>query len=173
MTDREIMLRPAPLTPEAFMPYGDVIAAGVSAPAAMNSERFERFDDLAGLDVDGSIGIGIARCRIADSLPRRCSSVERHPLGSQAFIPLGRFHFIVVVARPGDPPSADDLRAFVTDGSQGVNYRRGTWHVPLIGLAAGQEFLIVDRRDARANCETHQLATPVVLLAPLPDEGSS
>ncbi|MFQ5982119.1 MAG: ureidoglycolate lyase, partial [Woeseiaceae bacterium] len=97
--------------------------------------------------------------------PYRFDLVERHPLGSQAFIPLSRFRFFVVVAPPGRSVEPEELRAFVTNGSQGVNYHRGVWHMPMIALEAGQEFLIVDRGGDGANYEEHYFGDSVTLLA--------
>ena len=155
-----------PITAERFAPYGDVIAAFPERRSPMNAARFERFDDLATVDViaddDGRPAISIARSRAATALPYCFDLVERHPLGSQAFIPLAPFRFVVVVAPPGESVERADLRAFVTNGHQGVNYRRGVWHMPLIALDAGQEFLIVDRAGAD-NCEERVLDKPVTL----------
>ena len=98
-----IKLHPEPLTPERFAPYGDVIEAGARQKAAMNAARFERFDDLARVDMSdaGRVAVSVARCRVATALPYRIDMVERHPLGSQAFIPLDPTPFIVVVAAAG------------------------------------------------------------------------
>ena len=90
-------------------------------------------------------------------MPLKLTMVERHPLGSQAFVPLKPCKMVVVVAPPGEDVTAGDLRAFVTNGRQGVNYHRGTWHMPLIAFEAGQEFLIVDRGGSEPNCEMHDL----------------
>jgi ureidoglycolate lyase len=93
--------------------------------------------------------------------------VERHPLSSQAFVPLSRLPFLVVVARPGDVPRADDLRAFVTNGRQGVNYARGTWHHPLIAFDESGDFLVIDRGGPGADCdEVHFDDREIVLDAP-------
>jgi ureidoglycolate lyase len=92
--------------------------------------------------------------------------VERHPLGSQAFIPLREFVFVVVVARPAEFVRVEDLHAFVTNGTQGVNYHRGTWHMPLIAMAEGQEFLVIDRSPTQDNCEELMLEQPAVLELP-------
>lgn len=166
----ERKLKPLPLTRERFAPYGDVIAAGTLQRADMNEARFERFDDLAGIDIDdsddGRPAISIARSRVATRLPYRFDMVERHPLGSQAFVPLTAFSFIVVVAPPGESVEADDLEAFVTNGAQGINYRRGTWHLPLIALAEKQAFLVIDRAGRGDNCQEHVLSDPVILQAP-------
>ena len=160
-----ISLKPQPLTRERFAPYGDVIESADVDRAAMNAARFERFDNLCDVDVgeDSRVAVSIARCRVATSLPYRIDMVERHPLGSQAFVPLSRAKMIVVVAPPEESVETADLKAFVTNGRQGINYRRGTWHMPLIAFEAGQEFLIVDRRAGKANCEVHELDAVVML----------
>lgn len=163
-------LAPLPLTSERFAPFGDVIATSPPTRHAMNEARFERFDDLARVNVDhasdGRVAVSIARCRAATALPYRFDMIERHPLGSQAFVPLNGQRFIVVVAPPGESADIDDLRAFVTNGHQGVNYHRGVWHMPLIALEAGQEFLVIDRAGEGANCEELILSERVTLLAP-------
>jgi ureidoglycolate lyase len=161
-----ITLVPKPLTSERFAPFGDVIESVVDRTAAMNAERFERFDDLCRLDMSdgGRVAVSIARCRVATTLPYRLDMVERHPLGSQAFVPLGPSRMIVVVAPPEESVEASDLCAFVTNGRQGINYHRGTWHMPLIAFASGQEFLIIDRAADQPNCDMHSLDEPVMLV---------
>jgi len=161
-----ITLVPKPLTSELFAPFGDVIESVVDRTAAMNAERFERFDDLCRLEMsdDGRVAVSIARCRVATALPYRLDMVERHPLGSQAFVPLGPSRMIVVVAPPEESVEASDLCAFVTNGRQGINYHRGTWHMPLIAFESGQEFLIIDRAADKPNCDMHSLDEPVMLV---------
>ncbi len=160
-------LKPLPLTPERFAPFGDVIAATRSTERSMNAARFERFDDLARIDIsDGRLNVSVARCRTPTALPYRFDMIERHPRGSQAFIPLAPFPFVVVVAEPGEEVEASDLHAFVTNGRQGINYLRGTWHMPLIALEAGQEFLVIDRLGSGDNCEESVFGEAVTLLAP-------
>jgi len=161
-----ITLIPKPLTSERFAPFGDVIESVVDRTAPMNAERFERFDDLCRLDMsdNGRIAVSIARCRVATALPYRLDMVERHPLGSQAFVPLGPSRMIVVVAPPEESVEASDLRAFVTNSRQGINYHRGTWHMPLIAFENGQEFLIIDRAADQPNCDMHSLDEAVILV---------
>ena len=79
-------------------------------------------------------------------------------------MPLSPCRMVVVVAPPGESANASDLRAFVSNGRQGINYHRGTWHMPLIAFDAGQQFLVVDRRgDGDPNCEVHELDVIVML----------
>ena len=162
-----ISLQAELLTPERFAPYGDVIETSRETSDAMNEARFERFDDLCKIDLinDGKIAVSIARCRTPTSLPLRLDMVERHPLGSQAFVPLSRCKMLVVVAPPEESVDASALRAFVTNGRQGINYHRGTWHMPLIAFEAGQEYLIIDRGGKEPNCDMHTLDEAILLEA--------
>ena len=165
----EAAIIPVPITAERFAPYGNVIHASTAAKAAMNDARFERFHDLAKIDVDGAggrVAISIARSLTPARFPHRFDMVERHPHGSQAFIPLSPFSFIVVVAPAGEAVDAADLCAFVTNGAQGVNYHKGVWHMPMIAMEAGQEFLIVDRAPREDNCEECILGNPLTLEVP-------
>jgi ureidoglycolate lyase len=161
-------LKPLPLTRERFLPYGDVIEAIGADRESMNAARFERFDDLCRVDAgtDGRVCVSVARCRSATKLPYRFDVVERHPLGSQAFVPLAPARLVVVVAPPAESVELAELRAFVTNGRQGVNYLRGTWHMPLIAFEAGQEFLVIDRAGELPNCDEHVLDESVLLLEP-------
>ena len=160
-----ISLQAELLTQERFAPYGDVIETSRESSDAMNEARFERFDDLCKIDLinDGQIAVSIARCRMPTSLPLRLDMVERHPLGSQAFVPLTRCKMLIVVAPPEESVDAGALRAFVSNGRQGINYHRGTWHMPLIAFEAGQEYLIIDRGGIEPNCDMHNLDEPVFL----------
>ncbi len=162
-----ITLKAEPLTRDRFAPYGEVIETSREGSDAMNAARFERFDDLCNVDLinDGRVAVSIARCRTPTSLPLRLDMLERHPLGSQAFVPLSPCKMVLVVAPPGESVDASALRAFVTNGRQGFNYRRGTWHMPLISFEAGQEYLIIDRGGNEANCEEHTLDDIIFLEA--------
>ncbi len=160
-----VSLTPEPLTAAAFAPYGDVVESSEQQVAAMNAESFERFDDLCSVEAHaGHVAISIARCRTVTTLPHRFDMIERHPHGSQAFVPLTPCRMLVVVAPAGEPAAAAHLRAFVSNGRQGINYHRGTWHMPLIAFDAGQEFLIIDRVGDSPNCDLHYLDEPVILL---------
>ena len=158
-------LHAEPLSRAAFAPFGDVIDTSGDVADAMNSGRFERFVDLAAVDVGTtSPRISIARCRTPVSLPYRIDLLERHPQGTQAFVPLAAAPFFVVVAPVGDTVDVRALRAFRSDGQQGVNYRKGVWHMPMIATEQGTAFLIVDR-PGDDNCDEIGLTEPVQLAA--------
>lgn len=157
-------IQPLPITPERFAPFGDVIECRGANKLPMNDARFDRFDQLSCADVEGDAAISIVRSRSATKLPCRVDMLERHPLGSQAFVPLTRFEFVVVVAPPLETVALEDIRAFSVPTGRGINYRRGTWHMPLIALGSAQEFLVVDYGGDEPNCEELFLDEPVMLL---------
>ena len=136
----------APLTREAFLPFGDVIDDTGATVFPTNDGTALRIHELGIADCQADGGrtlFSIFRMRQA-SLPDTIRLMERHPLSSQAFVPLGIVRFVALVAQAASRPEVSQLHAFVTNGRQGVNYRRGTWHHPLITLDPG-DFLVVDR----------------------------
>jgi ureidoglycolate lyase len=146
-----------PLTREVFAPYGDVIETDGARHFSINAGAIERFHDLARVDVgveeNGRTLISIARSNWSASAPYKVSFVERHPLGSQAFIPMDDTPIVVAVAPAGEKVDPVDVKAFVSNGKQGINYHRGIWHVPLISREKGQQMVIVDRGGPGGNCE--------------------
>jgi len=170
MTQLEVEL----LTRQAFAPFGEIIACDGADHFAINDGTTERYHDLANIDV--TAGGGRALVSIFRGRPRRfpfeISMVERHPLGSQAFMPLGSEPYLVVVARAGDAPRADDLRVFLAAPDQGVNYARNVWHHPLIALNRQSDFLVVDRGGPGDNLEECELAgtAPVIVAPAVADE---
>ncbi len=152
-----ITLKAQALTQDVFAPYGDVIETEGAEHFSINQGTVERYHDLAtielGDDVPGRALISIVRCNVLAHMPHPLSCIERHPIGSQAFIPMGDTPIVVAVAPPGDKVQPDDIRAFVSNGSQGVNYKAGTWHMPAIFLNRQQQMLVVDRGGAGDNCE--------------------
>lgn len=150
-----ITLKPEPLTRAGFAPFGDVIETAGAGHYPINEGTTERFHDLSHVDVAEDGGrplINIFRGQPRE-LPLAIRLMERHPLGSQAFIPIGPNGWLAVVAPAGDPPGPGDLRAFLAAPWQGVNYHRGVWHHPLIALHAVSDFIVVDRGGGGDNCE--------------------
>lgn len=148
-------LFPTPLTKEAFTPYGEVIETDGAETISINEGTTTRFHDLAPVDVstgDGHPLINIFRGQ-PRPMPIDIRMVERHPLGSQAFIPLQDHDWLLVVADADGEPGINDLRAFRATGSQGISYRRGVWHHPLLVLRPDHDFLVVDRGGPGENCD--------------------
>lgn len=161
-------LLPEPLTAAAFAPFGDVIAVDAAQRHfPINGGNTERYHALAALDPgpDGRPIVSIFRGQ-PRALPFTIAMVERHPLGSQTFMPLADAPYLVVVARPGPPPGPGDLRAFLAQPGQGVNYARGVWHHPLLALQQVCDFLVIDRQGPGNNCEEVPVVPPVTLTLP-------
>lgn len=152
-------LRPRPLTSEAFAPYGDVIAAGGGEHRAINYGATTRFHDLAALDVTGDDGQPLVSIFRSSPLPTPLTLkvMERHPLSSQAFMPLDGRPYLVVVAPPGDFDIAR-VEAFLAGPGQGVNYHRGTWHHFSLALGEPSDFLVIDRGGPGENLDEIFLA---------------
>lgn len=152
MSARRIVLQP--LTQAAFAPFGDVLEATGEPDRIINAGLCDRFHDLARLDFTGKdarAGISLFRSR-ARTLPYTLDMMERHPLGSQAFLPMSPDPFMVIVApddagRPGTP------LAFLTSPGQGVNYHRNTWHGVLTPLVDNALFAVMDRIGDGENLE--------------------
>lgn len=154
-----------PLTAKAFAPFGDVIETNPDKIMSINWGMTERHHDLAHVDVAAEGGhplINIFRSTPV-SPGFEIKMVERHPLGSQAFIPMFSGRFFVVVADSVDVPTKQNLHLFVAEPGQGVNYARGTWHHPLLATTDGQDFLVVDRGGAGQNLEECDLPEAVLL----------
>ena len=151
-----------PLTADAFKPFGDVIEATQSAKHFTINQGFaERFDRLAHVDVSqegGQAAISIFRAK-ARPQPLQLTMLEKHPLGSQAFMPLSGQPYLVVVALGADQPDLKSLRCFAATGQQGVNYAKGTWHPPLLALH-DSDFLVLDRAGVvgEENCVAYLLS---------------
>lgn len=149
-----------PLTRAAFAPFGEVIEADAAAQTyPVNEGSAQRFHDLATVDTAAAGGrtlISVFRAQ-PRALPFVVTMLERHPLGSQAFVPMNADQRYLVVVAP-DPQSAP--RAFLAARGQGVNYRRGTWHHPLLALDRVSDFLVIDRGGEGTNCDEVTLALP-------------
>ena len=143
-----------PLTREAFAPFGDVIELDGARHFPINGGTTERFHDLASIDVQEAGGRAIVSVFRAQprAWPVEIAMMERHPLGSQAFVPLGDVRYAVVVAPAGefDP---GQLRAFWVEGGRGVNYAKGVWHHPLLAFDRVSDFLVIDRGGQQPNCD--------------------
>ncbi|WP_425073880.1 ureidoglycolate lyase [Sagittula sp. S175] len=151
-----------PLTAEAFAPFGDVLEAAGAPDKIINLGKCGRFHDRARLDFGpgGRAGLSIFDAEPRD-LPYRLDLVERHPEGSQAFLPMHAHPWLVIVAEAGDTPGA--IHAFRAAPGQGVNFHRGTWHGVLTPLHAPGLFAVVDRIGDTANLQEYPLDAPVII----------
>ncbi|MBT8423714.1 MAG: ureidoglycolate lyase [Silicimonas sp.] len=148
-----------PLSAEAFAPFGDVIDCGGDPDRIINQGLCGRFHDRAKMEFgDGRAGLSLFRAE-PRLLPMMLEMVERHPEGSQAFIPMSMDRFLVIVAPDGDGTPGAPL-AFETAPGQAINFHRGTWHGVLTPLHAPGLFAVVDRIGEGANLEEHWFDAP-------------
>ncbi|MEM9047083.1 MAG: ureidoglycolate lyase [Pseudomonadota bacterium] len=158
-------LRARRLRAEAFEPFGDVLEAGDAPHRRINAGRCRRYHDLAALDfAHGRAGVSLFQAQLC-RFPVEIALLERHPLGSQCFVPMGGAGYLVVVALDaGGVPGAP--RAFVAQGDQAVNYHRDIWHAVLTPVAGGGLFAVIDRIGQGANLVEHHLEMPLTVEAP-------
>ncbi|SDG51262.1 ureidoglycolate lyase [Alloyangia pacifica] len=161
---REIAARP--LTAEAFAPFGEVLEVRGAADKIINQGLCGRHHDRAAMDFgpEGRAGISLFDAE-PRALPYTLELVERHPEGSQAFLPIHQNEWLVIVAEPGpgenEAPGA--VHAFLAAPGQGINFHRGTWHGVLTPLHAPGLFAVVDRIGATPNLEEHWLEEPLLI----------
>lgn len=152
-----------PLTAQAFAPFGEVLDTEGAPDKLINQGLCGRFHDRATLDVDpeGRAGISLFKAELR-ALPYRLEMMERHPLGSQAFLPMSMDGFLVIVApdeggRPGTP------MAFMSAPGQGINLHRNSWHGVLTPLSGSGLFAVVDRIGPGDNLQEHWFDSPYLI----------
>ena len=155
-------IRPQPLTAATFAPFGEVLEASGDF-RLINAGLCKRHHDRAQMDfgTQGRVGLSIFNAE-ARTLPYAFDLIERHPDGSQAFLPMTQHPFLVVVATGPDAKP----QAFLTNGAQGINLHRGIWHGVLTPLHAPGLFAVVDRIGDTANLEEHRFTEEWTVLAP-------
>ena len=156
-----------PLTIENFSSFGEVISCEGHNFFHINNEHTERYHALVETKIkdDAKVGISIFKNIKSTQIPFEISMLERHPHGSQAFIPMQGQSFLVIVAPRLDDnmPDLSQICAFITNGMQGVNYHVGTWHYPLLTLEAPSLFAVIDRIGSGNNCDIFPFGKKVFL----------
>lgn len=153
------LIRTEPLTAGAFAPFGDVLEVSGPPDKLINAGLCGRHHDRARLDFgDGRAGVSLFDA-VPRALPYTLDLLERHPEGSQCFVPMHREEWLVTAApdkggRPGTP------RAFLAAPGQAVNFHRGTWHGVLTPLHAPGLFAVIDRIGDGANLEECPIERP-------------
>ena len=144
-----------PLTGNAFAAFGEVIETEGAERMFINDGLTTRFHDLFTIDVNDDDGRPIVSLfRTAPlALPHRVRTMERHPRGSQAFVPMDELPFLILTAADVHPVTAADLSLFITNGRQGINFYKNTWHHFQIVLKKPRDFIVIDRGGAGANLE--------------------
>ena len=148
----KLIIEPKTITKENFSKFGDIITTENIKPLEINNGYAKRFDEIA--KIDTSSANGETTISIFSDLKRsfrmKIDMMEKHPLGSQAFIPMKETTFLTLVAPKGDKLDLEKIESFIVPKGVGVNYKTGTWHFPLISTE-DMNFLVVDRRGSGDN----------------------
>ena len=156
---------PKPINKSNFSEFGEVITTKDIKPLKINNGYAERFDGIANLDTkinDGETTISIFSA-LKRNFPMRIDMMEKHPLGSQAFIPMKETTFLTFVAPEGEKPKIEKIESFIVPQGKGVNYKAGVWHFPLISTE-DMDFLVVDRKGSGDNLVIKNLEKEEIIL---------
>ena len=159
------IIKPTEITRENFSAYGDLISSNSIKPIDVNAGYAKRFNDLAKINTSKNKGETIVSIfsALKRSFPMKIDMMEKHPLGSQAFVPMKETIFLSFVAPPGDVPEINKIQSFIIPPKMGINYKPGIWHFPLIPTE-DTNFLVIDRKGSGENLIIHKFDKEKVVL---------
>ena len=158
-------ITPIKINKKNFSKFGDIISTKGLSAININNGYAKRFDNIANLDTKKKNGKTIISIFSAKkrTFPMTINMLEKHPLGSQAFVPMEDTKFIVFVAPRGDKPDINKIQSFLVPKQTGVNYKAGIWHFPLISMK-NMNFLIVDRKGKGNNLVIYKFKKDKIIL---------
>jgi len=161
----EKIFKPVKISKENFATYGDLISTNNVKPIDINNGYAKRFDNLANINTLKDQGQTIVSIfsALKRTFPMKIDMMEKHPLGSQAFIPMKETTFIVFVAPQNNKPETEKIESFIIPPGIGINYKPGTWHFPLISTE-NMNFLVVDRQGPGNNLVIENLEKENIIL---------
>ena len=161
----EKIIKPIKITRSNFAAYGDLISSNDIKPMNINDGYAKRFNNLAYINTwqdEGKTIVSIFSA-LKRTFPMKIDMMEKHPLGSQAFIPMNTTTFLCFVAPPGESPEIDKIQSFIIPPKTGINYKPGIWHFPLISTE-DTDFLVIDRKGNSENLVIHKFDKEKVVL---------
>ena len=152
----KIIIKPKKINGKNFKKFGDLISTRKRRPIKINNGYANRYDNLCKINTSTKNGNTIVSIFSAKKrkFPMNIKMMEKHPLGSQAFIPMKETKFLVFVAPQGNKPNVNKIKSFIVPKQMGVNYKPGTWHFPLISTE-NMNFLVIDRNGKGNNLIIH------------------
>jgi len=161
----ETIIKPIEITRKNFAAYGDLISSDNIKPVNINAGYAKRFDNLANINTSRDEGKTIVSIfsAIKRTFPMKIDMMEKHPLGSQAFIPMKETTFITFVSPPGEKPEINNIESFIVPPGIGINYKPGVWHFPLISTE-DTNFLVIDRKGTGENLIIHKFDKENIIL---------
>ena len=161
----EKIIKPVKISRSNFSSYGDLISTDDINPMNINEGYAKRFDNLANLDTSKDSGKTIVSIfsALKRTFPMKIHMMEKHPLGTQAFIPMKETTFLAFVAPSGESPEIDKIQSFIIPPKIGINYKPGIWHFPLISTE-NINFLVIDRKGSGDNLIIHKFEKEKIIL---------
>ena len=161
----EKIIKPVKISRSNFSSYGDLISTDDINPMNINEGYAKRFDNLANLDTSKDSGKTIVSIfsALKRTFPMKIHMMEKHPLGTHAFIPMKETTFLAFVAPSGESPEIDKIQSFVIPPKRGINYKPGIWHFPLISTE-NINFLVIDRKGSGDNLIIHKFEKEKIIL---------
>ena len=161
----EKIIKPIKITRTNFAVYGDLISSNDVKPMNINAGYAKRFDNLANIETSKDKGDTIVSIfsALKRTFPMKIDMMEKHPLGSQAFIPIKETTFLSFVAPPSEKPIINKIESFIIPPKTGINYKPGTWHFPLISTE-NTNFLVIDRKGKGENLIIHKFEKEKIIL---------
>ena len=119
----EKIFKPTKINRKNFSLYGDLISSNDIDYIDINAGYAKRFDNLANIDTlnDGGKTIVSIFSASKRTFPMTIDMMEKHPLGSQAFIPMKETTFLSFVAPPGESPEISKIQSFIVPPKTGIN----------------------------------------------------
>ena len=161
----EKIIIPIKITRSNFSAYGDLISSYDIKPMDINAGYAKRFDNLANINTSQNEGKTIVSIfsALKRTFPMKIDMMEKHPLGSQAFIPMKETTFLYFVAPPAESPELSKIQSFIIPPKTGINYKPGVWHFPLISTE-DTNFLVIDRKGTGENLIIHKFDKENIIL---------
>ena len=161
----EKIIKPIKVNRSNFAAYGDLITTEDINPIDINAGYAKRFDNLANLNTskDGGKTIVSIFSALKRNFPMTIDMMEKHPLGSQSFIPMKDTTFLCFVAPQGEFPDISKIQSFIIPPKTGINYKPGIWHFPLISTE-DMNFLVIDRKGKGENLIVHKFEKEKIIL---------
>jgi len=161
----EKIIKPIKINRSNFATYGDLISTSDVNPININAGYAKRFDNLANLNTskDGGQTIVSIFSALKRTFPMTVDMMEKHPLATQAFIPMKETIFLSFVAPPGNSPDINKIQSFIIPPRTGINYKPGIWHFPLISTE-DTNFIVIDRKGKGENLIIHKFKKEKIIL---------
>ena len=161
----KITIKPKIINKKNFSKFGQIIDTSKKSYFRINNGFAKRYDNLIKINTSTKKGKAIASIFSAKKriFPMKIDMMEKHPLGSQAFIPMKETTFLSFVAPPGEFPEIDKIQSFIIPPKTGINYKAGIWHFPLISTE-DTNFLVIDRKGKGENLIIHKFKKEELIL---------